>query len=212
MSLYIKLYAHLNYLHGLFLKYNSGVRFHFKGLWTKLPHSPREKWYLFPHLPGGERVPISLQQTWQMWTPLHPCPRNLKNKKMNTWHGLWVAVFGSEDSEAHLFLLYDATLFLFFVFYLNMMLLLRHTGEQIITHLWILWLLCGIIFSGFCFHGPPWLQAEGTSEPNREWACTVNANPTVTLLHSVTLGTALNRSCVTASLQNSVTVPSRKEA
>ena len=62
----------------------------------------------------------------------------------------------------------------------------RYYWGQIVTHLWVLWLLSGLIFPWFCFQGLPRLQAEWTSEPNREWAHVANANPTLTLSHSVT--------------------------
>lgn len=73
--------------------------------------------------------------------------------------------------------------------------------EWIITHVWILWLLSGIILHWFCFRGLPQMQAEWTSEPIREWAHMANASPTLTLSHSVTLGKALYLSCAAVSLQ-----------
>lgn len=46
-----KLYSHLNYFYNLFLKYNSGVRFCFKGPWAVLPNCSQERLAQFSHSP-----------------------------------------------------------------------------------------------------------------------------------------------------------------
>lgn len=60
----------------------------------------------------------------------------------------------------------------------------------------------------FCLQRPP----RWASEPNREQAHSTDASPTLTLLHSVTLGKDLNLSSVAGLLQKNVTAPSGKAA